>query len=276
MKLGVAYIVFDGVELLEHSIRQIRNQVDYIAVIYQEKSWFGMTHSKEDLLILQNLQRLKLLDDLILFKEFTTLTKKDRPSILKAKAYEKAKRTKGLKACLNRGCTHYLCMDVDEFYLEKEFAFAKEQIIKFDYDSTAVRYVNYVNVPTVHRGIDSSRVPFICKITNTTKMGSPFFVKCDSTRGIINGLKKKHEFSPDIIKMHHMETVRKDLYVKYESTTRAVFDRTKTSDLISSIKSVSSDNSTFSFKKIIFPGLNQVKLTPCENLFGIPYESWKE
>ena len=41
MKLGISYNVFDGEELLEKSILCIRDQVDFISVVYQEKSNFG-------------------------------------------------------------------------------------------------------------------------------------------------------------------------------------------------------------------------------------------
>ena len=35
MKLGAAYNVFDGEELLENSIVSIRPEVDYVVVVYQ-------------------------------------------------------------------------------------------------------------------------------------------------------------------------------------------------------------------------------------------------
>ena len=41
MKLGVSYNIFDGEELLENSIKSIRENVDYISVVYQEVSNFG-------------------------------------------------------------------------------------------------------------------------------------------------------------------------------------------------------------------------------------------
>ena len=41
MKLGLAYNLFDGEELLEYSLRSIRNNVDYISVQYQEISNHG-------------------------------------------------------------------------------------------------------------------------------------------------------------------------------------------------------------------------------------------
>ena len=34
MKLGVSYNLFDGEELLESSIKSIRDNVDYVSVVY--------------------------------------------------------------------------------------------------------------------------------------------------------------------------------------------------------------------------------------------------
>lgn len=275
MKLGVSYIVFDGVELLEHSIKQIRKHVDYVQVIYQSSSWFGHQIKNEDLLTLNSLKLSGLVDDLTKFSDFVPLKDSLANSIAKAKAYEKEKRELGLRSALRKGCTHYLCMDVDEFYLEDQFAFAKEEIEKNDYGLTAVKFINYVNVPTLHRGYDSSRVPFICKIGSSSSMTSRFFVKCDPTRGISSRVNSTHEFDPEMITMHHMETVRRDLKTKYEATTRAIFKRSNTKDLIDNIKKASQDKPELDFKKIIFPSLGKMRLKSCENLFKIPFETWK-
>ena len=40
-KWGVSYSIFDGIELLEHSIKSIRNSCDYINVVYSNISWYG-------------------------------------------------------------------------------------------------------------------------------------------------------------------------------------------------------------------------------------------
>ena len=37
MKLGIAYNLFDGEELLEASVKSVRGCADYICVIYQKK-----------------------------------------------------------------------------------------------------------------------------------------------------------------------------------------------------------------------------------------------
>jgi hypothetical protein len=276
MKLGVAYIAFDGTELLEHSIRQIRNNVDYICVLYQKRSWFGHPISKEDLQNLELLKKSNLIDDLIDFDRFIPVRGANTKNIKKVKHYELQKRQFGLNVCLNKGCTHYLCMDVDEFYESSEFKRAKREIEINDYDITAVKFINYVNLPTIHRGFDSSHVPFICKINPAAKMTSNFFVRVDPTRGIKNGGKKSHQFNKSEIKMHHMETVRKNLTVKYASTTRAIFQRNRTSELVSRIKSVNEQSTNFTFNKIIFPKSGKMKLTQCQNIFNIPYQTWQE
>ena len=41
MRLGVAYNLFDGEELIEYSIKSIRNNVDFICIIWQKISNHG-------------------------------------------------------------------------------------------------------------------------------------------------------------------------------------------------------------------------------------------
>lgn len=275
MKLGVSYIVFDGCELLEQSINQIRPFVDHICVVYQTTSWFGAQMSTKDIDTLRSLKARRVISELINFTSFVPLRDHSMSSVLKAKKYEKAKRQVGLSNCIGAKCTHYLGMDVDEFYDRKQFAAAKSYIETHDIGTSACRFVNYVHLPTISRGLDTSRVPFICKIANNSEVCRDFFTKCDPTRGITPLLGKHHEFSPVELVMHHMETVRRNLLSKYASTTRAVFDRGKSNELVNLVNSVNESTQDFSFHRIIFPGLKNVKLTKCSNQFNIPYSTWK-
>lgn len=275
MKLGAAYIVFDGEELLKSSILQIRDHVDEIIVIYQLRSWFGDSAKRSLLPTLNSLAKEGLIDHLIEFKDFQMRHNKTREDILIVKEFERRKRQVGLTKALSLGCTHYLCLDVDEFYDKDQFKVAKDLIIQNEYTATSVSFINYVNTPTIHRGYDPNQVPFICKIDKSSQMVKGFFVRCDPTRGISNCLKTPHTFDPDEITMHHMETVRQDLALKYSATTRGIFNRTKTPELVNKISSVSEHTELFDFDQIIFPGVVQAQLTHCENKFNIPYESWK-
>jgi hypothetical protein len=275
MKLGVSYIVFDGVELLEKSILQIRDHSDWISVIYQEKSWFGDKAPNSMLPTITSLLDRGIINEIVKFEDFTPRATKTLTDIRAVKEFERRKRQVGLRKSLDAGCTHYLCMDVDEFYVTSQFAQAKQLIIDNGYTATSAPFINYVNLPTIHRGYDGNRVPFICKISELSNMGPYFFVKCDPTRGISNCSDKTIDFNRDIITMHHMETVRKDLTLKYLSTTRGIFDRSRSPELVNRIKSVNSNTNLFDFSKIIFPGVSNSKLTHCENQFNIPYEDWK-
>lgn len=277
MKLGVSYIAFDGIELLEHSIKQIRDHVDYIQVIYQNYSWFGNRMPEADMEELVRLSKTRFVDDLTSFTNFSQLKDKSARSIVKAKSYERAKRQLGLNSCVSKGCTHYLCMDVDEFYVTEEFAKAKIYISVNNIGLSAVGFINYVNLPTLQRGTGGKAVvPFICKVTSKSKMVPSFIAPCDPTRGItkLPGL-KNHRFGQHFIKMHHMETVRKNLHSKFNSTTRSLFDRSRIHELVSHIKSVEDNSKAFSFNKIIFPKTPPVPLNVVDNIFNIPYEKWK-
>lgn len=275
MKLGISYTVFDGIELLEYSIKQIREHVDFIHVAYQDISWFGLPILQEDRETLDRLHRKKLIDSLEKFSNFKNLGKVDTRKIGTSKLFERKKRQFGLNACLNKGCTHFMSMDVDEFYKAGEFAAAKQMIIDEDLSLTSCRFINYVNLPIYHRGYDTATVPFICKIGSKSKMVKGFFTRCDPTRGMTKMVKGKNLKIPsNVITMHHMETVRKDLYRKYSSTTRSIFQRNKTAQLVNSIKSVGPKVKKIDFKKIIFPSLKTIALEECDNFFKIPYSTW--
>jgi hypothetical protein len=276
MKLGVSYILFDGVELLGRSISQIRRHVDFVQVIYQSRSWFGAKAPSDTMKILNQLKATGKIDLLTEFSNFTPLKDKSSRSIVAAKSYERKKRQVGLNTCRKKGMTHFLCMDVDEFYVQSEFLAAKNLIIDENLNATAARFINYVNLPTLHRGYDSNYVPFICRITGNAEMGKRFFQRVDPTRGVMNtGSKAKmYAFKPAELTMHHMETVRRDLILKYNATTRSIFNRDRTKELVNNIKSVNEQSGSFNFNKIIFPRSGDMKLTQVPNRFKINYEKW--
>ena len=106
MKIGVAYNFFDGEELLESSIKSIRNNVDYITVIYQQISNFGLNSKINIKDFLQDLVNKKLIDDFIEYK----------PRVGAGGHFnEIVKRNLGLYECSRENCTHFLLMDSDEF-----------------------------------------------------------------------------------------------------------------------------------------------------------------
>lgn len=265
MRLLVSYIVFDGIELLESSINQIRDQVDIIHVVYQNVSWFNKQILQKDVNILIDLKNRRLIDKLECFTNFKPLTDTTQNSVRISKQYEIKKRELGLKSAIQEHATHFMSMDVDEFYKNEDFYRAKEIIKENDFDLTSCRFINYVKTAEYHRGYDPKFVPFICKINNISKIGSGFFVQCDPTRGISPGV-NNFEFSEGLITMHHMETVRINLKNKYESTTRFHFNRSQIDTLVNA---VNNSNENVNFAGIIYPSLRDQKLTKVENIFDI-------
>lgn len=273
-KLGATYIVFDGIELLESSIKQIRASVDFLCVVYQTTSWFGARIAEEDMSTLKRLEREGLIDSLVQFKEFKPVSSYSKDKIHASKKYETAKRDLSLHVCINSGCTHYICLDVDEYYDPRQFHSAKQYIYDNNIHYSACKYINYAT-PVLHRGLSSMYVPFISRITPSSKNGKRFFVQVDPTRGIHTAhAKNVISFNTGDLVMHHMEMVRKNIYRKYESTTRLNLDRDNLTPLADIINSIGKDDKSIDFNRIIYYGSEKFKLIKTKNRFDIPYKQW--
>ena len=276
MKLAAGYVVFDGLETLEASLRSIRLQVDIIIVSYQTTSWGGTVATPELIPTLTGLQNLGLIDELIEFKNFRPSSLISPAEVLQAKSFELVKRQGCLELAFKLGATHYLSMDADEFYRESEFSWAKTEIETFNLDATAVHYINYVT-PTLHRGHARWRVPFIYRITSQSRHHASQFIfsGIDPTRGMIDdSYFKSRIFERSQISMHHMEMVRADLLSKYLASSRYFPDRNKLSEMADSIDSAKLTG-LLQFKGAHLGDLDSItKSTPlisCENEFKIVF-----
>lgn len=276
MKVAAGYIVFDGLETLEYSIKSIRKNVDTVIVIYQTVSWGGTMASPNLVLSLEKMKSSGLIDHLIEFTKFKPSSLKTPAEVMMAKKFELNKRQECLSLARSILCSHYLSMDADEFYRESEFESAKAQIEKEKLDATAVHYINYVT-PTLHRGYSRWLVPFIYRITPTAKhhVLQTHFSGIDPTRGMIDDSYVKWKvLDKSLITMHHMEMVRTDLTSKYLASSRFFPNRNLLPILE---KDVISSKST-KVLKFTAAHLGDTKspkegqlLTECENEFGITF-----
>jgi hypothetical protein len=275
MKLAAGYIVFDGLETLEASIRSVRNNVDFIIVAWQDVSWGGTSASPELIPTLQRLKEDGLIDRLIHFRNFTPSILRTPADVLRSKQYELTKR----QACLDmakdlKQFSHYLSMDADEFYREPEFKMAKEIIERDSLDATAVNYVNYVT-PILHRGYSRWKVPFIYRITPKTRhhVMQTTFSGIDPTRGLVDdSYAKSLVFDRDIISMHHMEMIRDDLTAKYLASSRYFPNRAllpgMADDIIKAKKTKVLTFTRAHLGDTDTPHANQ-QLIECKNEFGL-------
>ncbi len=184
MKLGVSYNIFDGEELLKDSIKSIRENVDYISVVYQEVSNFGNPCDPNLIPLLNKLKDEGLVDELHKYK----------PQPQRGGHFnEITKRNIGVFLSQGNGCTHHMAMDSDEFYTDEQFKFLKKTILEGDYDSSACQMCTYYKEPIYQ--LDPKEeyyVSLIFKIDSNSKyeLGCPFPVLVDPTRNVLIFLQK--------------------------------------------------------------------------------------
>jgi hypothetical protein len=259
MKLALSYSAFDGIELLKYSILSVQNHVDYINVVYQTESYYGQGIREVDKKRLKTLRKEGFVDKLI------KMNPKDTGTVDIAKGHEKKKRMAGIEDCLENGCTHFVSMDVDEFYRTREFEWAKRQVKNRTLPLTACKIKNYWNLPIYQKEGYSEggrfHVPFICEINQNTKIANDFFCKVDPTRKIKNTEDNVgHLFHPEDVHMHHMKNVRENLLWKYKNTSRRRLDR---SNLVGKVRNIKNWKPS--------PGDGQV----VDNYFNIPLDMFQ-
>jgi hypothetical protein len=118
---SLAYMInsFDASELLEISLSEIRDQLDFVGAIWQQKSYCGNPMDPIDMEELQRLKKIGLIDELIEFKG--DMNKPHREQ-------ETDKRNMGIRMAKERGYSHVISADADELYDKDQFKEAKRQI----------------------------------------------------------------------------------------------------------------------------------------------------
>jgi len=208
-KLGLGYIVFeDTIEHLEWSIKPIRNLVDYINCVYQTRSFF-CNSSKNQTEYLNDLLKRNIIDNIIYVENDLNIN----PRINQLN-----NRNTGLVDIINKGCTHYLAIDGDEYYLHSEFKEIKDEIFLEGFESSAckmITYYKYLNL--ILDPPEEYYCPFIYKIKENLLLGTTnsFPVGVD-----LNRIYHDSNFlclTRDKLQMHHMSSVRRDLRLKLQN-----------------------------------------------------------
>lgn len=214
-KWGVSYSVFDGEELLEASIRNMRPHVDYINVVWQKVSWYGAPANEGLYPQLLQLKEEGLIDELI---EYEVNLK------LKAGKNETLKRNKGLQAARRAGVTHYMTMDTDEFYLSEDIETSKDWILKMDITHSYCAQATYGKKPTDLLLEYRCNCQYFSRLTKWSKHlnDKHSIALVDPTRKLshtpwwLGG--SKHYFLHNV-RMHHYTHIRKNIRRKYENSS---------------------------------------------------------
>ncbi len=236
MVIAAIYNVFDGEELLEHSIDQIRDEVDIIICVVQEYSNYGQYYQGGYNKCFQLLCNHKI-----------NLIQKFKPnSSLTPQQNENEKRNIGINRARERGATHFMLMDCDEFWTD------------IPEPDCAHRMYTYFKHPTLrYETMESYYVPGLMTLKNNTKVGAyncGFY--CDPTRKPNHKLKEGKEI------MHHFSYVRKDINRKIENSTAKSNIFAKKDKLFTDL-----EKACDGYSMTFVPN----RLVEVENIFGIDY-----
>lgn len=265
MKLGCAYNIFDGEEMLIHSLNNLRPMVDYIVVVYQTTSNFG--NKNENLMAtLQKYHKAGLIDSMYLFEP--TLEKDSHGNIKWQNGTENEfkKRNIGLEMCRANKCDAFMTIDCDELYDPKQFEWAKQDFEMGDYDTSFTQMRTYYKHPTMEvTPPEDYHCPLFYKIKKDTKFtyefAFPYPVVIDPTRRVKAGYTRV--YSREEIEMYHYAYVRHNLISKVTNSSAQ-------SDIISQ-KQICYHFDNFKEAKdgALFIGLQPFALKEVENKFNI-------
>lgn len=210
MKLIAIYNVWgDSLELLEGSIKQIRECVDFVLVVAQQISNAG-EEDKRVYPFVNELVDKKLVDQVLTYSPWGR-------NLLQN---EINKRQKGLEFAKLKGFTHFLHLDCDEYYFTSEFQSAKELIERNYIQASWVDLYTYYKEPTLRLSKkESYGVPFITRLYPHTQVGLAFRrgyeVPVDPSRSV-NVLQSRQLTG---VSMHHFSYVRRDIKKKLRNST---------------------------------------------------------
>jgi hypothetical protein len=263
--VGVAYNVFDGEELLEYSINSIRELVDYVVVVAQEKSNYGQINPN----LRKKLDELKvkgLIDVVHWYQPNIQFDEQGNVKRENGLNNEQRKRQIGLDLCLTYGCSIFSSMDCDELYDADDYSYALKDFNSGDYDSSFCQMITYYKKPNWELfPPETYYVPLFYKINCNTKFTfefvPPYPVNIDPSRRIKAGYSRI--YSRDEIQMHHFSYVREDIESKIRNSS-ARFSREEQDVVINHFH-----NATKIQQGALFLNNQRFDLIEVENKFNI-------
>jgi hypothetical protein len=200
LRLAAIYNAWDGIELMRGSMLCMKDHVDLFIIVYQDVSNFGEQYNP--------------LPDMDL-SGFANVTLVKYDPVVGAGAYnEKRKRNLGLDIARDKGCTHFLMVDCDEYY--ENFGEAVYLYKNFGHRGSVCSLYTYFKLPTLRfETKDGYFVPFIHELKPETQAGVrhyPFYV--DPTRRI-----NETEVVELPVTMCHFSWVRKDIERKCRNSS---------------------------------------------------------
>lgn len=210
MKLGVIYTVFNGLELLEGSIRQILDHVDQIVIVYQTVSNRGNSDPHVEPFVMRLME--KIGDRKIMAIPFTPNLK------IGTKENERAKFNVGLEILKDLKCTHFMLSAVDHYYYPNEFKAAREKAEAGDWDVTLTQLYTYYKYPTWQiTPIEDTFMPLICKLHPNSRYDVTRWSYLVDPAVRVLPSNTFYLYPQEEIMLHHYSVIREDVRNKFNN-----------------------------------------------------------
>lgn len=258
-KLGLSINVFDGTELLEPLIKELRSEIDVVVISFQTKSYCGNFIADEDLNEIVRLREIGLIDHVLEFVPDTTIDNRQE---------ETRKRNESIDFLENLGCSHVLNIDSDEFYNLGDFISAKKYIESNECLITYCTYLNY------YKDFEHVLVyPFVTYVPFITSSKFRFKYNHWCIAGASDPTRRYEAYAlkeideaitkiipDDILMMHHASWIRKDIRKKLENwSAKSYFSQDHIENAVNCYNNWNKDN-TKKAKMLFFSENNELDI----------------
>ena len=215
MKLGCIYTIFNGIELLKKSMKQIIDEVDVVVLVFQDVSNRGQKDEYVRFKIAEIVQHhftKKEMDKIHIIQFVPNLG-------IDTKTNELNKHNLGLKFLKSQDCTHFMLSATDHYYHKEEFKSAKQKALEGNFDVTLTSMFTYYKEPTWQiEPIESYYMPFVCKIHRSTEYVKKKWTLLVDPSVRINTDASMYLFKQEEIMLHHYSMIREDIENKFSNS----------------------------------------------------------
>lgn len=206
MVLAAIINCWDGIELLRGCLNCMNGHVDHYIIVWQPRSNFGEEYNP-----LQDIQQAtEGFENVHLIQYVPVMYKREHTGMRN----EKAKRNLGLEYAKKLHSTHFLHIDVDEYY--EDFGAAKQAYIDSNHHGSVVKMWTYFKKPTWRlEQPENYYAPFIHTLTQNTFVAPQYTFYVDRTRRV----NQMDVIVLEGVMMHHFSWVRKDIARKCRNSS---------------------------------------------------------
>ena len=215
MNLTFCYTTFNGLELLSRSLINILSSVDNIVICHQKVSNKGNEFDAPEFnaKILLRLAQIHKVHIIYFEPDLNKSTKQN----------ERDKHNKMIAYARSIKSTHFIMGACDHFYEKEQIEFAKKYVIENDIDvSLTPMYTYYKNSGLRLHPIEDYYMPFICKITNETKIENGKYPYKVDPSVMVFPFKSIHLFDIKECVLHHYSMVRVDILNKFTNAAASI------------------------------------------------------